>query len=347
MIKYKPILPSSIIQERAEMDMSFTKKISNNITLRVGVVVDTIEVEDDTNKSKLTVEYNVMTVEDKNTSVYENCMSVDAFGGIADYFQFKRRKTEQREKTRQAGSLKKQNGSMVLLLCLDGDSEQGVILGALPHPDKKDVLTKEKGHHLEGEFNGVNIDINDDGELTITYRSKTDNDGKAADEEAGGTFVKMDKTGSVDINTALEGDDETFIQMNKTEKDINVKAGNNTSITTQADMSVTAKGNVNVKSDAELVAEAGGSAMLKSGGAFTIEAGESLEVKAPGGEFQFDSALKIKATTIDVNAPIVMVGQGGTPALVLATQFLGVDGKGMPVVSQAIGPFSASVFIGS
>jgi hypothetical protein len=324
------------------MDMNFQKKLSENMSLRLGVVVEIYDLEDEQNISKMMPEYDVMVVQDDNTVNYKNCMAVDSFGGVSDYFMKKLRKPKDSKKVKASGSLKKQNGSIVLMLCIDGSSEQAVIIGSIAHPDRKTgQLTKELGHHMEGEFNGLNWKVDKDGALTITFKSATDNDGKPQDTKAGGSAIKIEKDGSLE---AADGNKER-IRIDKTKKTIDITAEADISATTDASFNVTAKKNASVKSTADLLADAGGSLMIKSGGSFGIEAKGAFELKAPDVKIQGENGVTVKGSQIVIDAPLINVGNGGTPALILTTQFLGIGNLGAPVFSQAIGPYSATVFI--
>lgn len=342
MIKYQPVLPSSLLEQRDEEAVNFEKKIGNNMYLRVGVVVEIFEMDDEKNVSKMMPEYDVMVIEKKNTTLYKNCIAMDGFGGIGDFFNVKFRKPKDSKKVRKSGSFKKQNGSLVLLLCIDGSSDQAVIVGSMAHPDRKNgQLKKDLGHHMEGEFNGVNWKVDKDGQLIITFKSPTDNDGKAKDDKAGGSTIKMEKDGSIE---AADGNKEK-IRIDKTKKTVSVTAESDISNTTDANFNVTAKKNISMKSTADLLAEAGGSVNAKSGGAFNIKSDGAFSVMAPDVQVTADNMVQVKGSTINLSAPQVNVGNGGTPAIVLSTLFLGTGNVGAPVISQAIGPFSSSVFI--
>ena len=341
-INYKPILPSSLLGKRDPMDMNFSKKLNNNTSLRLGVVIDIIDVEDDRNLSKLIPEYDVMVIENDNTSIYKHCMSFDTFGGIGDFFNAKLRKPKDSKKVTKSGSIKKQNGSIVLLLCIDGSSEQGIIIGAIAHPDRKNgKLTKDKGHHLEGEFNGVNWQIDKDGALTVKFKSASDNDAKYKDEKAGGSTVKMEKDGSIEV---ADGNKEK-IRIDKTKKTIDIAAEKDVSVTTDAGVNITAKAGITAKATADFLADAGGSMTLKSAGAFNINASAALEVKAASVNLTSDGSVKVKGSAVQVSAPSIQLGDGGTPAVIMTTNFLGTGNLGAPVISIAIGPFSSAVMI--
>jgi hypothetical protein len=285
-----------------------------------------------------------MTIETQNPHTYKNCMSIDGFGGIADFFNKKLRKTADAVKTGKKSSFNKQNGSIVLLLCIDGHSEQAIVVGSLSHPDRKNgKLTKDKGHHMEGEFNGVNWKVDKDGALTVTFRSATDNDGKQADTKAAGSTFKMEKDGSIQ---ASDGNKET-IRIDKTKKTVSITAESDISATTDANANITAKANINAKATADILADAGGSATFKSGGAFSINAGGSFSVQAPSVNINSDGSATVKGSTISLSAPSVMVGNGGTPAVTMNTQVFAIGNLGAPIVGTMMGPFSAGVLIGS
>ena len=342
MISYKPILPSSLLEDRAPGDMNFQKQVGENMYLRLGVVVEIYDVGEEGNISKLVPEYDVMTIQHENTATYKNCFAADGFGGVADFYNKKLRKPKDAKKVKDSGSMKKQNGSMVLLLCIDGRSEQGIIISHLSHSDRtKGKLTKELGHHLEGEFNGINWKVDKDGALTLTFNSATDNDGKPADTAAAGSTFKIEKDGSIE---AADGNKEK-IRIDKKEKTISVTAEKDISVTTDANANITAKKNVSVKSTADLLADAGGSFTAKSGGAFNVKSEGPMSLSAPDIKIAADNMMTLKGSQVMISAQQIQVGDGGTPAIVLSTQFLGIGNLGAPVLSVAIGPFSSTVFI--
>ena len=331
---------------------SFSKKFANT-PLRVGVVVKCYEKDDKQNITKIVPEYDVVTSElnsqnGQSFTKYMNCISTDSFGGVADFFEYKLRPTE--EVFEESYSFGKQNGSIVLLLCLDGYSEKAIIVGGLPNvldseKQRSTTLTPENELHLEGEYNGVNWKVNKDGEFTLTFRSKTDNNGKAQDEKAGGTHFQINKKGSVDINTNLEGDDETYMRMDKENKDVGLKAGANIGLTAKKNIGFNAEADIKGAAKANVEFAAEGSAKYSSKSAFDIMSDASLTVKAASVIVQSDGDFLVESSTALIDAPKVQLGASGTPALVQTTQFIGTGNLGAPVLSTAIGPFSSVVFI--
>ena len=341
-IGYTPPIPSSLLDERDGDDFNYQKEINSKLNIKIGIVLDVIEADGSNNIYGLSTEYTVMTISDHNNQTYNNFLAADGFGGIADFFNKKLRPTSNKKETLNKTELKNQNGSIVLLMCIDGKAEQAIIVGSIDHPDRQHgKLTKDKGHHLEGEFNGVNWSIDKNGALTVTFKSATDNDGKPQDTKAGGANLKIEKDGSIQ---ASDGNKET-IRIDKTKKTISIAAESDISATSDANVNLTAKAALNAKATADLLADAGGSFNAKSGGAFNITAGGAFALKAPNVSISSDGSAAIKGSSIQLSAPSVQVGNGGTPAIILTTQFMGIGNLGAPVISLAIGPFSSSVFI--
>lgn len=373
---YKPVLPSSLMGKQNKDNVDFGQQVFGNNTLKMGVVIKILEPEDDNNKSKLGTEYHVMAIEqDKrngiNSAIYKNCLAMDSFGGIADFFQFKRREPLDAKKVQDSASTKEQEGSMVLLLCLDGNAEKAVIIGQMQNSSRKVSLNEEAGHHGEGEFNGIRYVVNKDGAFTLTFKGATDNDGKPKDAAIGGSQIKIEKDGSFEVNDAAmsgelkagnrkpkEGEEaateeeaaagdgivnEKF-RMDRAKMTIDVESRKAMSLKTDDEINITSKKANNIKC-MDLIVAAEGKAGLESGGPFKIKAGGPFEVAAPAVKIMSDDSVQVMGSSIMLSAPQVMVGDGGTPAIILSTQFMGTGNLGAPVISLAIGPFSGSVFI--
>lgn len=339
---YKPELTSGLYELAEKFDMDFKQKVGNNLALKMGVVVEIIETDSPTSQTKLVPEYHVMVLEKNNTSIYKNCIATDTFGGIADYLQFRHRQPENPKKVRDSGSFKNQEGSIVLLLCRDGNAEQAIIVGAINHPAKKDVLSKQKGHHLEGEFNGLNFSIDKDGALRVEFKSATDSKGKPSNTSAGGTYLNIEKDGSIEL---ADGNVEK-VRIDKTNKTIVVEAEKDISLSsTKENIKVSAQKNIEINSVKDLLADASGNANITVGKALNIKASKAVNISGQTATLKGSTKAAIEASQIQLKGSIIQLGSGGTPALTLNTQFIGVGNLGAPVVSLAVGPFSTTVFI--
>jgi hypothetical protein len=213
----------------------------NDPYLRIGRVVRAHYPGEETNANGTATEYDVeveyVDINGAHTrQVYPRCQIASLFGGIADQVRFTPRK-----KTTQRADEDDDEGSLVLLLCINGNSRAGVIMGGLDHPAAtKDA--KDDGHNLKFSFNGISFEINKDGELTLTYKGATKSDGELsddADEDASGSKVAFTKDGSVEISTA---DDNQHIRLNHADKKLDIK--------TDAELHIEVTGgNVNIESD--------------------------------------------------------------------------------------------------
>lgn len=343
---YESILPSSLLSPEESEELDAFNHDFKNFPIRAGVILNTYEKDSPDNDVKLTVEYDVITVEhdaDGATTyvIYKKCIATDSLGSIADFFEFRRRNPANQEFKKNLEPLKT-NGSFVLLFCLNGDSERGIILGALPHPKRLTTLTKEAGHHMEGEFNGVNIQINKDGEFALTFKSPSDNDGKYLDEKAGGSYVKIEKDGTLELFDGTSGK----IRIDKTNETITVEAAKDVSITTQENVKITATKNAELKMK-DLLIEASGKAIVNVAQNLAIDCRANFKVKGKLIDIQAESLMKLKSNNINIEGQRIQLGIGAMPAIVMSTMYVGVGNLGSPVISTAMGPFSSSVMIAS
>jgi len=351
------VLNSSLLSLEHQTKVSAFNSTYKNFSLKAGIIVEVHDIEDEGNISKLGIEYDVLVIEqDQDRSIsairYKNCVSGDMFGSISDFFEFRYRgQSKKSEDDKDDGrNPEKQNGALVLILCLDGAGEKAIIMGALKHPQRVEVLDKEKGLHLHGEFNGLNVKVDKDGGFKIEFKGPRDDDGKLLDEDkgdeekVGGSFLEIDKEGSIELATG----NEESIKVDKKKKTIDIKAEKDISITStkesvkvtaEKDMTMTVKGDwmASVEGKADITAKSG--LNLKSDGSMTIAAA-NMKIMADGN-------FEAMATQFVFQGITFLGGAGGTPATTLSTQYIGTGNLGAPVVSLAIGPFSSQVFIAS
>lgn len=195
------VLPHGLIGHSSEYDIGAFNKAYRNTALRMGIIVRSYDVSDIENSSKLTTEYDVQVFEqneDRGSTVitYRNCLSAEGMGSIADFFEKTLRVKE--NSSSKVIDTKNQNGAVVLLLCLDGMPDKSIIIGSVTHPDRTSTLIGQE-KHLEGEFNGVNIKVNQDGSASFTFQGQTDNNGKVVDSSQGNTVVSVLADGSFQV----------------------------------------------------------------------------------------------------------------------------------------------------
>jgi hypothetical protein len=191
--------------------------LSNNYLLRIGEVQKIFYPEDKENVSKRFVEYQVWVQHRANntavTKMYEHCIAIDQLSGVADYSYATYRADNTSTRKDGQRQLGPGLGARVILLCINGESQNAVILGGIRNAKSKLKDKKIDGHHQHTVFNGIDLLINKDGELTLTYGGATKLDGTlldSVDQEAVGTFVKIEKNGNLTISDA-KGENKIFV----------------------------------------------------------------------------------------------------------------------------------------
>lgn len=233
-LKNGTVLPFGLNSATTFSNLNAFKKTYQNYAIKLGVIINTYEIKDKNNKSKILPEYDVLVFEQNEdrgstTITYKNCLAASSFNSKADFVDLKLRKIKKVTK-KSTPDLGNHDGSLVLLLCLNGSSEQGIIVGSLPHPARTTTLSEE-GLRFEAEYNGVNIKIEKDGSCKLTFKGATDNDGKPLDSSQGNTSVSIEKDGSfqVDhdkINVRLDRSGDLSINcVNATIQAENIKLG--------------------------------------------------------------------------------------------------------------------------
>jgi hypothetical protein len=127
-------------------------------------------------------------------------------------------------------------GDCVLVGLLGGQGREGVILGGLTHPTRKN-LSVSNGPEYQSEFNGINTYINKDGEYTLTFKAQPTNlsdlnnapngpvPAPQYDTNVGGSYFKWDKTGSFTISDAAQSNPQSIF-MDKKNSLIQIVTGN-------------------------------------------------------------------------------------------------------------------------
>jgi phage baseplate assembly protein gpV len=155
------------------------------------------------------------------------CSVMDSFGGMADHLRHTVRMSP--VPPEDTGVLTK--GSMVLVLCPNGDKTNAVIIGGVRH--HKEQTSDPDDTFLDFLFNGLGVTINADGELRVQIQGATKADGTAADtrdENNKGSFVSFDKAGNITISDA---NGET-VTISPKDKSITVAAGAQTTTVEKA-----------------------------------------------------------------------------------------------------------------
>lgn len=319
------VLPHGLLgSTSAEQAIAGFNRTYKNTALKAGIVIQSYPKDDPKNITGLCNEYDVLVIEQNadmgaTSIIYKNCMCSQGFGSIADYFEAAiRPKKVQTNK----GSLtfRDQDGAIVLLQCLDGIAEKAIITSFLNHPDRESNLNSSSPK-LAGEYNGVQILVNEDGSCSLVFKGATDSQGKPTDASQGNTTVKIEKDGSYQVDhdsiSFRMARDGTTTLTGK--KDIN--------LITETNLNVTATKNVNVTC-VDITVHASGKSVVTVGADSDLTVGGNCNVVVSG-------TAKIQADRIQLNgAKSGIITSNGTFGVV---DFLtGVPVEPSPTVSSDV-----------
>jgi hypothetical protein len=248
------VLPSGLLTHDVRVSKEAFKKTFQNFTLKSGIIVASYAVGEENNLSKLYTEYDVLAFEQHENkgavpSYYFNCPLASSLGSIADYFEMNLRPLEKQTTQGTVPTPSGQDGSCVLLLCLNGLSDTAIIVGGSQHPDRPTNLTTTDPH-LVAEYNGVNIEVNMDGSTALTFKGATDNSGVPTDPSQGNTVVTIETDGSFEVSHktitfALAKDGTVTLT---TTGEVNITATGNVNMTTQGNVDIKASGTATIDS---------------------------------------------------------------------------------------------------
>ena len=340
------VLPSGLLGVSTDAGFAAFKKTYQNCYLRVGIIIQTYNPDDEKNYTKTVTEYDVLAFEQNEDSgstviTYKNCVMASSFGSIADFFEAKLRKMETKTTKGASPGPAGQNGAIVLLLCLNGLSDRGVILNSLSHPDRKTTLTDD-GPHLEGEYNGVHVVVNADGSTSLTFKGATDNDGKIIDPSQGDTVLAIEKDGSYEIKHSkiTQRLDKSGKASLTAEGDVATLAGGKFTVQAADNIEFETLGDMKSQSN-NLAVTAIGSASLQVQKA-SVQALSAIEMQAAQIQLEAQAMANIKAPVIVLEGLVSLGGQGGVPVLLMTSQIL-VYGPTGPMLGTAISGYADKV----
>lgn len=189
--------------------------------LYTGEVKKAIPLADPNNDSKTQIEYEV-EVKIRNgteapTVVTTKCKVADLFGAVGDFTVH-----SYRAATKARNNKPHLDGAQVLVMFVNGNTQNGVIVGGLKNTSVRNPYTMT-GRFLRWVFNGVSVNINDDGELTAQTEGATKNDGTPdanRDDNNHGPYVQFTKTG----NLYVTDNNGQSITLNSKDKAIRILA---------------------------------------------------------------------------------------------------------------------------
>lgn len=337
----------------------------NNI-LKLGTVIRSVYPDDGDSITKLEMEYDVLITENNhkygvNASVYRNCRVNNQFGNnnnstVNTFF----------EASTDQGVF--QNGSTVAVLCVDGRSDAGnpLIMCGVSNRDPLKALKTYKrsdGQFYDFNFNGVNVNINKDGEYMVQFNSPIDFKGNKTNEAAAGTTLKIDKNG---VFSVLDNENESFtldrvnkvatwtngndsIIIDKANKKIELISSGEVDQSSKAKFNISSQDELNTNSQKDTNIASAANATIKSGQALNMNVGSNWVVNVQGNTtFMSGGNLIMQSgNTAQMMGEINLIGTGNIQAAgVGISTAIGVGNLGGPVLSTII-TGSSTVFIGT
>jgi hypothetical protein len=248
------VLPSGLLgQQGSEAAIAAFNRSYRDTRLKAGIVIKSYAYNDPANQNGLCTEYDVISIEQfenkGSTSIlYRNCISTQGFGSIADYLEF-----TLRPKTMQLNNgsptFSNQDGAIVLIQCLDGVGDKAAVIGTLIHPDRTTNITST-APQLSGEYNGVNIEIANDGSCSLTFKGATNSQGIPTNSSQGNTVFQIKTDGSFEFNHSaitISADKSGVLTINA-KGNANVTVGGNSTITTSGNTNLNTTGTTTIKS---------------------------------------------------------------------------------------------------
>jgi len=211
--------PDGAIISSAHGKARKTNKTNASFALYRARVDKILYTDDKENLTKSIVEYNIIIdgSTPKDGTKYFNVPALPVLGGFNNYSESVLSETDHTFTSKPSGKRKpyniNTNGSYVAVLFLYGRDEHPVIIGGWPHPQKIGAK-KSDGNRAKGEFNGIEWEINKNGELTInSLGGPRDGKGNLTNSGRGTSTIKFEQDGTILINR----DDNTTVQINDDE----------------------------------------------------------------------------------------------------------------------------------
>ena len=276
------------------------------------------------------------------------CTRMFRFGGIYNYEEYTYRPFNgSPEDTGTISDETYKPGDVVIVAFLDGDSREGVILGGLTHPGRKNQI-KDDTIVYASEFNGLETKINIDGEYRVTFKGQPTNleslsnaptgdelEEPVYDMEVGSSYYEFDKTGSFKV-TDNATEKPITIHIDKPGGILSLLIGETSAIFDKNSDTITVKNKVT-----DISSETSLSIKTKD---MNVDASSSINAKSA--KINTEGQLSQKGNTkIDGNTEIsgnfkndgtALIAGGANPLVYDIILTIGTGNLGAPVISNHI-----------
>ena len=233
------VVPSSLVSDGPTRPTSGFWSSLRFPVLYPGRITKVVWPDEEENSNKKYAEYQVVIQQESPDNALRTSMTIyrcrvaSIFGGVADYETWTPRLATKDPMTVSDRATKEQLeiGSQVLVLCLNGNSQSGIIIGGLPHTEGTVVDSKYKGHHWERRFNGLTMKVDEEGQFTLAFEGATNADGSladSADPAANGSQMTFTRDGAIKLETK---DGQQSLHLDHAKNKITVRANSELEIT--------------------------------------------------------------------------------------------------------------------
>lgn len=210
--------------------------------LRTGIV-KSVDLSSDSDLRYL------VEVLDKNDKIPINCRMMTRFGGVYNYEDVVYRGYKTNDKPDPIQNLDAKAGDIVIVAFFNGEGREGIILGGITHAARDVTLDATLGPQYMSEFNGMNTNINANGEWILTFRGQPTNlsgllnlprdeiPAPIYDTNIGSSFMKFDMNGGWTVSDNATSDPQSFV-IDKAAGTVTTTSGQISLKMTKADQSV-------------------------------------------------------------------------------------------------------------
>lgn len=187
--------------------MPTAKEATRSNKILEGQVIRVHYVDDASNKSKKYVEYDVVAREAYGQAVtYKNCRNATDMGGTNNFQELVLEANEFafQGKLQSSNFPSNMNGTIVKLAFLE-NLDKPIIIGGRTH-NRYQAARRADGVRFKKEFNGVQEEINKDGEWTRSHVGPREANGDLKREDTGPTSFKVDKSGDYEFKQEKSGE---------------------------------------------------------------------------------------------------------------------------------------------
>jgi hypothetical protein len=290
------------------------EQLSSNVTIKQGYVVARHYPNEEGYKRFKEVVYDVIAPaslreEGVSWQFYRNVRWASGLGGtVKDFTEIQMMVPSQpwQPNTPITKELIEQT-TAVTLLCINGQSNNAIVVGFARNPYRETVPSRDDGHYYRWDFNGMSSIIDKDGQYKVTFTGAVldpqTNKYKDAPAETTGTYFQFSKEGNWSVDNA-KGES---ILLDKKNKGLNIRAREMRVDISEKDYSMAVKGKMVFKSDGVAVLNGKKNYIGKEGATEPLVLGKKLT-----------TALQ-KLITVLITPPIGVLGSAPvmpSPALI-------------------------------